>query len=132
MISLRPGGTVLANFGYIGIFLLAAVLFSILMILVPPTLRLFGLVPRKPDPVKSSTYECGMDTVGSSWVQFNFRYYIYALIFVVFDVQIVFLYPWATAMGQLRLFGFVEMAVFFLILIVGFVYAWRKRVLEWK
>lgn len=122
----------LANFGYIGIFLVAAVLFSISMILIPPILRRFGIVPRKPDPVKSSTYECGMETVGSSWVQFNFRYYIYALIFVVFDIQVVFLYPWAIAMGQLRLFGFVEMAVFFLILIIGFVYAWRKRVLEWK
>lgn len=122
----------LANFGYIGIFLVAAVLFSISMILIPPTLRRFGIVPRKPDPVKSSTYECGMETVGTSWVQFNFRYYIYALIFVVFDIQVVFLYPWAIAMGQLRLFGFVEMAVFFLIVIIGFVYAWRKRVLEWK
>ncbi|MCK4242139.1 MAG: NADH-quinone oxidoreductase subunit A, partial [Dehalococcoidia bacterium] len=120
------------NFGYIGIFLVAALLFAITMITLPILLRRFRIVPKKPNPVKSSTYECGMDTVGKSWVQFNFRYYIYALLFVVFDIQVVFVYPWAAAMGQLKLFGLVEMAVFFLIVIVGFVYAWKKGVLEWK
>jgi NADH-quinone oxidoreductase subunit A len=122
----------LENFGYIGIFLVAALLFAITMITLPILLRRFRIVPKKPNPVKSSTYECGMDTVGKSWVQFNFRYYIYALLFVVFDIQVVFVYPWAAAMGQLKLFGLVEMAVFFLIVIVGFVYAWKKGVLEWK
>ena len=122
----------LENFGYIGIFLVAALLFTITMITLPILLRRFRIVPKKPNPVKSSTYECGMHTVGKSWVQFNFRYYIYALLFVVFDIQVVFVYPWAAAMGQLKLFGLVEMAVFFLIVIVGFVYAWKKGVLEWK
>ena len=122
----------LENFGYIGIFLVAAVLFTVTIITLPLLLRRIRIVPKKPDPVKSSTYECGMDTVGKSWVQFNFRYYFYALLFVVFDIQVVFLYPWAAAMGQLKLFGLVEMLAFFLILIVGFVYAWRKGVLEWK
>ena len=122
----------LENFGYIGIFLVAALLFTITMITLPILLRRFRIVPKKPNPVKSSTYECGMDTVGKSWVQFNFRYYVYALLFVVFDIQVVFVYPWAAAMGQLKLFGLVEMAAFFLIVIVGFVYAWRKGVLEWK
>ncbi len=122
----------LENFGYIGIFLVAAVLFTVTIITLPLFLRRFRIVPSKPDPVKSSTYECGMDTVGKSWVQFNFRYYFYALLFVVFDIQVVFLYPWAAAMGELKLFGLVEMLAFFLILIVGFVYAWKKGVLEWK
>ncbi len=122
----------LENFGYLGVFLIAALLFALTMIMLPPLLRRFGIVPKKPNPVKSSTYECGMDTVGKSWVQFNFRYYFYALIFVIFDIQVVFLYPWAVSLGQLGLFGLVEMAVFFLILIVGFVYAWKKGVLEWK
>ena len=122
----------LDDFGYIGIFLLAALLFTFTMITLPILLRRFRIVPKKPNPVKSSTYECGMDTVGKSWVQFNFRYYFYALLFVIFDIQVVFIYPWAAAMGKLELFGLVEMLAFFLIVIVGFVYAWRKGVLEWK
>jgi len=122
----------LENFGYIGIFLVAALLFTFTMITLPLLLRRFRIVPNKPNPVKSSTYECGMDTVGKSWIQFNFRYYFYALLFVIFDIQVVFVYPWAAAMGELKLFGLVEMAAFFLIVIVGFVYAWRKGVLEWK
>ena len=122
----------LENFGYIGIFLVAALLFAITMITLPILLRRFRIVPKKPNPVKSSTYECGMDTVGKSWIQFNFRYYICALLFVVFDIQVVFVYPWAAAMGQLKLFGLVEMAAFFLIVIVGFVYAWKKGVMECK
>jgi len=123
---------VLDNFGYIGLFLVAALLFTFTMITLPLILRRFRIVPKKPNPVKSSTYECGMETTGKSWVQFNFRYYFYALLFVVFDIQVVFLYPWAAAMGELELFGLVEMLAFFLILIVGFVYAWKKGVLEWK
>ena len=122
----------LENFGYIGLFLVAALLFTFTMITLPLLLRRFRIVPKKPNPVKSSTYECGMETTGKSWVQFNFRYYFYALLFVVFDIQVVFLYPWAAAMGELKLFGLVEMLAFFLILIVGFVYAWKKGVLEWK
>ena len=122
----------LENFGYIGLFLVAALLFTFTMITLPLLLRRFRIVPSKPNAVKSSTYECGMETTGKSWVQFNFRYYFYALLFVVFDIQVVFLYPWAAAMGELKLFGLVEMLAFFLILIVGFVYAWKKGVLEWK
>lgn len=122
----------LENFGYIGLFLVAALLFTFTMITLPLLLRRFRIVPKKPNAVKSSTYECGMETTGKSWVQFNFRYYFYALLFVVFDIQVVFLYPWAAAMGELKLFGLVEMLAFFLILIVGFVYAWKKGVLEWK
>ncbi|MBE0415541.1 MAG: NADH-quinone oxidoreductase subunit A [Dehalococcoidia bacterium] len=122
----------LGNFGYIGIFLISALGFAIFMVLIPPILRRSGIVPKKPNPTKSSTYECGMETVGKSWVQFNFRYYFFALLFVIFDIQVVFLYPWAVAFKQLKLFGLLEMLAFFLILVVGFIYAWRKGVLEWK
>ena len=122
----------LGNFGYMGIFLIAALGFASLMVLLPLLLRRLRIVPRKPNPLKSSTYECGMDTVGKTWVQFNFRYYFFALLFVIFDIQVVFLYPWAIAVNQLKLFGLLEMLAFFLILVVGFVYAWRKGVLEWK
>jgi NADH-quinone oxidoreductase subunit A len=125
-------GCLLGNFGYIGIFLIAAICFAASTILIPVTLRFLGLVPKKPNPTKYTTYECGMETVGKSQVRFNFRYYFFALLFVVFDIQVVFLYPWAVHFKQLRVFGLVEMLAFVLILIVGFVYAWRKGVLQWK
>ena len=123
----------LESFGYIGLFLGAIIALSVVIIFIPVILRRLGVAPpQKPNPVKSSIYECGVPTVGKTWVQFNFRYYFYALLFVVFDIQIVFLYPWASALGQLKLFALVEMLVFFFILTVGFIYAWKKRVLEWK
>ena len=131
-IILKRRGHLLENFGYIGIFLIVALAFAISIVTLPILLRRFRIVPKKPNPVKSSTYECGMDTVGTSRVQFNFRYYFYALLFVVFDIQVVFLYPWAVALGELKLFGFLEMLAFFLILVAGFVHAWKKGVLEWK
>ena len=122
----------LGDFGYIGIFLIAAIGFAATTILLPVTLRFLRIVPRKPNPTKYTTYECGMETVGKSWVRFNFRYYFFALLFVVFDIQVVFLYPWAVHFNQLRVFGLVEMLAFVLIVVVGFVYAWRKGVLQWK
>jgi len=73
-----------------------------------------------------------METIGPAWVQFNFRYYFYALLFVIFDVETVFLYPWAVAFRQLELFGFIEMLIFIAVLLVGYAYAWRKGALEWK
>lgn len=122
----------LGSFGYVGIFLIAAFGFALLMVLIPVTLRLLGVVPRKPNPTKYTPYECGMETIGKSQIQFNFRYYFFALLFVIFDVQVVFLYPWAVEFNQLKLFGLVVMLVFVLIIMVGFVYAWRKGVLKWN
>jgi NADH-quinone oxidoreductase subunit A len=121
----------LADYGYIAILLVAAIAVPALILVLA---RFLSVKPKQPDPegVKTDTYECGMKTVGSSWLQFNFRYYLYALLFVVFDVETVFLYPWAVHLKQLKLFGFVEMLVFILILVVGLVYAWKKRALEWK
>ena len=87
--------------------------------------------PQRDDPNKLKTYECGFDTVGPSWIQFNFRYYSYALLFVVFDIETVFLYPWAVYLRQLGLFGLIEMAVFMAILAIGLVYAWKKGALRW-
>jgi NADH-quinone oxidoreductase subunit A len=89
------------------------------------------LGPKKPNPIKQSTYECGIETVGDSWVQFKAQYYIFALVFLVFDVETVFLFPWAVRLGQLGLFAVVEGIIFILILITGFVYTWRKGMLEW-
>ncbi|MBI2846314.1 MAG: NADH-quinone oxidoreductase subunit A [Chloroflexi bacterium] len=102
------------------------------MLLLSWALTFVRVRPRKPNPVKYTTYECGMQTIGGSWIQFNFRYYLYALLFVVFDIETVFLYPWAVYFKQLKLFGFIEMLVFILILLVAFVYAWKKKALEWS
>ena len=121
-----------ANYGYIALLLIVAVIFAASLIILPFMLSRLGIIPRKPDPVKTSTYECGMETVGKSWVQFNFRYYFYALLFVLFDIETVFLYPWAVHFKQLKLFGLVEMFIFIFVLAIGFVYAWRKGALEWK
>ncbi len=122
----------LANYGYIGLFVVVAIFFTLTMLLIPVTLRFFGIVPRKPNPIKSSTFECGMETIGRTWVQFNFRYYFYALMFIVLDVLVVFLYPWAVGLRELGYFGFVVLLIFIFIIAVGYIYAWRKKVLEWK
>ena len=122
----------LINYGYVALFVLVAIVFALIMVLLPPLLRLIRVVPQKPNPAKSSTYECGMETIGKTWVQFNFRYYFYALIFVALDVLVVFLYPWAVDLRKLGVVAFVAILTFILIISVGWVYAWRKKVLEWK
>lgn len=122
----------LANYGYIGLFLVVAIFFAASAILLPSLLRLIGIVPNKPNPIKSSAFECGVETIGKTWVQFNFRYYFYALLFITLDVLVVFLYPWAVDLRQLGRFGFIGMLIFIFIIVVGYIYAWRKKVLEWK
>jgi len=122
----------LADFGYIGILLIIAVLFTVSTLLLPLTLTLFGIVPKRSNPTKVSTYECGMETIGKTWVQFNFRYYFFAVLFVALDVLTVFLYPWAVNLEGLGVYGLAAIIVFFAILMVGYVYAWFKGALEWK
>jgi NADH:ubiquinone oxidoreductase subunit 3 (subunit A) len=111
---------------YIGIFL-------VIGIIVPIVPLVFSrlVAPRKPNPIKQSTYECGIETVGDSWVQFKAQYYIFALVFLVFDVETVFLFPWALSLKQLPLFVVLEGVLFIAILVAGLVYAWRKGMLEW-
>ncbi|MGC9518465.1 MAG: NADH-quinone oxidoreductase subunit A [Desulfuromonadaceae bacterium] len=91
---------------------------------------IFG--PRKPDEVKLAPYECGMPLIGTAREQFSVKFYIVAMLFIVFDIEVVFLYPWALMFKQLGVFGFVEMGVFILILLVGYVYVWKKGALEWE
>jgi len=122
----------LADYGYIALLLVIGLLFPAGAIVTSFLFSKLRIRPQKPYPEKLATYECGMDTIGPTWVQFNFRYYYYALVFVVFDIETIFLYPWAVAFRQLKLFGFIEMVIFVLILVVGFIYAWKKRALEWK
>lgn len=95
----------------------------------------FGLArmvaPHRPLPEKLTTYECGIDPVGEGWSQTQIRYYIYAFLFVIFDVESVFLFPWAPIIERLGMQGVVEMAIFVFILALGLLYAYRKRVLQW-
>jgi NADH-quinone oxidoreductase subunit A len=89
------------------------------------------LRPDRPQPQKYLTYESGVDPVGSGWSQSQVRYYVYALLFVMFDVEAVFIFPWAVGLETFGVFGLVEMAAFIIILALGLAYAWRKKVLRW-
>jgi NADH:ubiquinone oxidoreductase subunit 3 (subunit A) len=90
------------------------------------------VAPRKPGQAKQSAYECGIESTGDSWVPFRVQYYLYALLFVVFDVEVVFLYPWALVWRDFGPIVFAEMALFISILAVALIYAWKKGVLEWR
>jgi NADH:ubiquinone oxidoreductase subunit 3 (subunit A) len=90
------------------------------------------LAPHKPGASKNESYECGIESKGDPWVQFKVQYYLYALVFVIFDIETVFIYPWAVAFTKVGLGGFITMAVFILILAESLVYAWIKGILEWK
>lgn len=109
------------------------VVFAALGILLPMVALAAGRIlrPNKPTAEKQMTYESGNDPVGEGQVRYNIRYYLYALMFVIFDVETVFLYPWAVAYNQLGLFALVEMLIFTALLLVGLFYAWKKRVLKW-
>ena len=87
--------------------------------------------PNNPYPEKLSTYECGEEPVGGAWIQFNIRFYVIALDFIIFDVEVVFMYPWAVALGELKLFGLIEMLIFIIILGIAYVYVWGRGGLEW-
>ena len=90
------------------------------------------LAPRSRQGERRLTYESGMEPVGGAWIQFNIRYYMFALVFVIFDVETVFLYPWAVAFNRLGLLAFIEALIFIAILLVALAYAWRKGALEWS
>lgn len=116
----------LATYAFIGIFLVFGLSMPILVLVMAYFLR-----PKRPTPIKQSTYECGLEALGDIWVQFKIQYYLYALAFLIFDIEVVFLYPWAVAYNQLGLFALIEMLIFMLILVYGLAYAWRKGALEW-
>ena len=122
----------LANYGLIGLFFVVVLLFSLSMVIIPVVLRILKIVPNHPNPVKNSIFECGMETIGKTWVQFNFRYYFYALVFLALDVLVVFLYPWAVQLRELGITSLIIVLVFVFIILIGYIYAWKKKVLEWK
>jgi len=132
---------VLYNYIFVGLLLLVAIVFALGPILIE------GIIaPRKRTLAKGDAYECGVKTYGETWVRFRIQYYIYAIMFVVFDIETVFLFPWAVSYAELKPvpvgeifllgqifvpFALIEMIIFLLILLVGLVYAWAKGVLRW-
>ncbi len=120
-----------------GMVAILAVVGSVLYALIMVINRVMR--PSMPTPAKLSTYECGVDSVGTGWSQMNIRYYVFAFLFVIFDVESVFLFPWAVILGKLdatspvsATFALVEMFIFIAILAIGLIYAWRKKVLVWE
>jgi NADH-quinone oxidoreductase subunit A len=122
----------LANYGLIGLFLVVVIIFSLTMVIIPIVLRFLRIVPSHPNPIKNSIFECGVETIGKTWVQFNFRYYFYALVFLALDILVVFLYPWAVQIRELGKNSLIAVLVLVFIVLIGYIYAWKKRVLEWK
>ena len=114
------------NYLFLGLFFIAAMVVPLL----PIVLARF-VAPKKPGPVKGQTYECGMETEGDAWVQFRIQYYLFAILFVVFDVEALFLFPWAVVFRDAGLAGLAAMGLFLGILAMGLVYAWQEGVLEW-
>lgn len=109
------------------IFALVAISFPIIALVLAKAFRLSA-----PDPVKAEAYECGVKATTVAFdTRFSIRYYLIAVLFVVFDVETIFLFPWAVRFNELALFGFIEMLIFLAILLVGYVYAWRRGALEW-
>jgi len=114
------------DFGTIFLFvIIGAVLLTVALLMAKI------LAPHQPSKNKLSTYECGEEAEGTAWVQFNIRYYIIALVFIIFDVEILFLFPWAVVYQDLGWLAFIEMAIFLIILIFGLAYVWKKGDLDW-
>jgi len=114
------------NYVVVAIFIALGIFLPVFALTLGKFLR-----PHKPNTEKMKTYESGNEPTMESHVRFNIRYYLFALMFVIFDVETVFLYPWAVAYNQLGLFALVEMMIFVIMLVVGLIYAWKKKVLQW-
>lgn len=118
---------IITGFGVLAAFILFSILFA------SAALILSWLVqPKAPHADKKSTYECGMRPFGDSRIQFDIKYYMYALLFIIFDIEAVFLFPWAVAYNKLGLYALVEALIFIAILVIGLIYAWKKDILKWE
>ncbi len=115
------------NYLPILIFIAVGIAFGIL-----PIIAGFVLGPRRPNPEKLSPYECGFEAFEDSRMKFDVRYYLVAILFIIFDLEIAFLFPWAIVLDRIGLFGFVAMMIFLGILVIGFIYEWKKGALEWE
>tara|TARA_Y100000590_G_scaffold7950_1_gene10030 strand:- start:2144 stop:2512 length:369 start_codon:yes stop_codon:yes gene_type:complete len=109
------------------IFLALALILSIGFIFIN-----FVFSPKKPDPEKLSSYECGFEAFNDSRMEFDVRFYLVAILFIIFDLEIAFLFPWAISLGKIGLFGFISMMIFLFILTIGFIYEWKKGALDWE
>ena len=109
------------------LFLVIALILSAGFILVN-----FLLSPNNPDPEKLSAYECGFEPFNDSRMEFDVRFYLVAILFIIFDLEIAFLFPWAISLGAIGIFGFVSMMIFLFILTIGFIYEWKKGALDWE
>jgi len=115
----------------VAVFAVAATLFAVVpLVLARVWAKMFS--PQKPGPDKNAIYECGLESKGDAWVQFRSEYYLYGIIFLIFDVETIFLLPFAVAFTSLSVGAFVAMMIFLLLLVEGLVWAWRKGVLTWK
>jgi NADH-quinone oxidoreductase subunit A len=117
---------IIYNYAFVGALLLGAIVFALL-----PLAVVWLVAPRKRTMSKTDVYECGLLTTGETWVRFRIQYYIYALLFVVFDIESIFLYPWAVSYAGLGMFALIEMVVFLFMLVIGLIYAWARGVLRW-
>jgi NADH-quinone oxidoreductase subunit A len=115
------------NYIFIGLLILVAAAFA-----AGPLLLVSILAPKKKSKNKSESYECGVITVGDSWLRFRMQYYLYAILFVLFDIETVFLYPWAVSYGGLGFFALIEMIIFVAMLLIGLAYAWARGALRWQ
>ena len=109
------------------IFLALALILSVGFIFIN-----FVFSPKNPDPEKLSTYECGFEPFNDSRMEFDVRFYLVAILFIIFDLEIAFLFPWAISLGTIGLFGFISMMIFLFILTIGFIYEWKKGALDWE
>ncbi|CAN5679812.1 NADH-quinone oxidoreductase subunit A [soil metagenome] len=126
-IGRHPGNDVLAQYLPVLIFIIVALVFGAVALSVG-----FALGPRRPDEEKLSPYECGFEPFEDARMQFDVRYYLVAILFIIFDLEIAFLFPWAVALKDIGLLGFSAMMVFLAVLVIGFVYEWKKGALEWE
>ena len=117
----------ISDFGIILLFFILGILFVGIALAAAALIR-----PSRPNAVKTSTYECGEIPIGEPWIRFNVRFYVIALVFLLFDVEVVFLFPWAVVFKQLGWFAYLEMIVFVVILLTGFAYVWMKGDLDWE
>jgi len=122
----------LTNYQPILIFLALGVGFGLLLIFLGWVLGNVGHGGRRPDAEKLSSYECGFEPFEDARMKFDVRYYLVAILFIIFDLEIAFLFPWAVALDRIGMFGFLAMVLFLAVLVVGFVYEWKKGALEWE
>jgi NADH-quinone oxidoreductase subunit A len=117
----------LESWAPIGIFFILVAGFGVVTLIAS-----YILGVKKPDPIKLAPYECGMNPIGSARERFSVKFYLVAMLFLLFDIEAVFLFPWAVVYRDLKLFGFVEMLLFILAILAGYIYVWKKGALEWE